>query len=114
MADDKFPDRAERDRLMRGLEQVAAQVRLWPQWMQSVLGGERRIRKTGQFHAVDSNGRRYTILVYTEFIPTSGQSIEGLKYLTTTEGDAVNWIEKGHYRSIRGGVQLTSSDPAAP
>ena len=70
-------------------------------------------RKIGQFFATDENGRRYTILIYTNIIkagtvenPSGG--VEGMTELKTFEGMAVNRLEKGKYQIVQTGVIVQS------
>ena len=76
-------------------------------------------RKVGQFIATDENGRRYTILIYTNIIkagkvenPSGG--IEGETELRTFEGMAVNRLEKGKYQIAQTGIIVQSDSPDAP
>jgi hypothetical protein len=76
-------------------------------------------RKTGQFITRDENGRRYTILIYTNVIkagavenPSDG--VEGMTELKTFEGMAVNRLEKGKYQIVQTGIIIQSGSPDAP
>ena len=76
-------------------------------------------RKIGQFIATDENGRRYTILIYTNVIkagtvdnPSGG--VEGMAELKTFEGMAVNRLEKGKYQIVQTGIIVQSDSPDAP
>ena len=61
-------------------------------------------RKIGQFIATDENGRRYTILIYTNIIKAGtfenpSMEVDGMNELKTFEGMAVNRLEKGKYQN---------------
>ena len=76
-------------------------------------------RKIGQFFATDENGRRYTILIFTNFIKTGtfenpSMEVEGIKELKTFEGMAVNRLEKGKYQIVQTGIIVQSDSPDAP
>ena len=76
-------------------------------------------RKIGQFIATDENGRRYTILIFTNFIKTGTfedpiMEGEGTKELKTFEGMAVNRLEKGKYQIVQTGIIVQSDSPDAP
>jgi hypothetical protein len=76
-------------------------------------------RKIGQFIATDENGRRYTILIFTNFIKTGtfenpSMEGEGTKELKTFEGMAVNRLEKGKYQIVQTGIIVQSDSPDAP
>jgi hypothetical protein len=76
-------------------------------------------RKIGQFIATDENGRRYTLLIFTNIIkagtfenPRVG--VEGMKELKTFEGMAVNRLEKDKYQIVQTGIIVRSDSPDAP
>ena len=76
-------------------------------------------RKIGQFFATDENGRRYTILIYTNVIKAGtvenpSMEVEGMEELKTFEGMAVNRLEKGKYQIVQTGIILQSDSPDAP
>ena len=76
-------------------------------------------RKIGQFFATDENGRRYTILIYTNVIKAGtfedpSMEVEGIKELKTFEGMAVNRLEKGKYQIVQSGIIVQSDSPDAP
>jgi len=76
-------------------------------------------RKTGQFTARDENGRRYTIVIFTDSIKAGTfenpkMETEGMKELKTYEGMAVNRLEKGKYQIVQTGVIIQSDSPDAP
>ena len=77
-------------------------------------------RKIGQFIATDENGRRYTILIFTNVIKAgtlenpSMEEVEGMEELKTFEGMAVNRLEKGKYQIAQTGIIVQSDSPDAP
>ncbi len=76
-------------------------------------------RKIGQFIATDENGRRYTILIFTNIIKAGtfeepSMEVEVMKELNTYEGMAVNRIEKGKYQIVQTGIIVQSDSPDAP
>jgi hypothetical protein len=76
-------------------------------------------RMIGQFIATDENGRRYTILIFTNVIKAGtlenpSMEEEGMKELTTFEGMAVNRLEKGKYQIVQTGIIVRSDSPDAP
>ena len=76
-------------------------------------------RKIGQFIATDENGRRYTILIYTNVVKAGtfenpSMEVEGMKELKTFEGMAVNRLEKGKYQIVPTGIIVQSDSPDAP
>ena len=76
-------------------------------------------RKIGQFIGTDENGRRYTILIYTNVIKAGtfenpSMEVEGIKELKTFEGMAVNRLEKGKYQITQSGIIVQSDSPNAP
>ena len=76
-------------------------------------------RKIGQFIATDENGRRYTIMIYTNIVSAGtlenpSEGVEGMTELKTFEGMAVNRLEKGRYQIVQTGVIVQSDSPGAP
>jgi hypothetical protein len=76
-------------------------------------------KRTGEFAAHTEDGREYTIFVFTNFIDAGTRDdpnavVEGLKRLVTSDGDDVNRLEKGKYKVVSGGIELSSDDPDAP
>ncbi len=76
-------------------------------------------RKMGQFIATDENGRRYTILIYTNVakagtLENPSMEVEGMEELKTFEGMAVNRLEKGKYQIAQTGIIIRSDSPNAP
>ncbi len=76
-------------------------------------------RRMGQFIATDENGRRYTILIYTNVIKAGtlenpSMEVEGMEELKTFEGMAVNRLEKGKYQIAQTGIIIQSDSPDAP
>jgi hypothetical protein len=76
-------------------------------------------RKIGQFIATDENGRRYTILIFTNIIKAGALgnpsgAVEGMTELKTFEGMAVNRLEKGKYQIVQTGKIVQSDSPNAP
>ena len=76
-------------------------------------------RKIGQFIAIDENGRRYTILIFTNVIKAGtlenpNMEEEGETELRTFEGMAVNRLEKGKYQIAQTGIIIQSDSPDAP
>ena len=73
----------------------------------------------GQFIATDENGRRYTILIFTNVIKAGtlenpSMEEEGMEELKTFEGMAVNRLEKGKYQIVQTGIIVRSDSPDAP
>jgi hypothetical protein len=73
----------------------------------------------GQFIATDENGRRYTILIYTNLVKAGtvenpSMEVEGMEELKTFEGVAVNRLEKGKYQIAQTGIIVRSDSPNAP
>jgi hypothetical protein len=76
-------------------------------------------RKIGQFIATDENGRRYTILIFTNLVKAGtvenpSMEVEGMKELKTFEGMAVNRLEKGKYQIVKTGIIVQSDSTDAP
>ena len=76
-------------------------------------------RKISQFIATDENGRRYTILIFTNIIKAGtfenpSMEVEGMKELRTFEGMTVNRLEKGKYQIVKTGIIVQSDSPDAP
>lgn len=73
---------------------------------------------TGTFKAQDADGRSYTIFVFTDIIDATTMSgpavIKGLKEFRTSDGEAVNRLDRGSYLIVGPGIQITSTDPEAP
>jgi hypothetical protein len=74
---------------------------------------------TGQFITTDENGRRYTIMIFTNIIKAGtfgnpSMEEEEMKELTTFEGMAVNRLEKGKYQIVQTGIIVQSDSPDAP
>lgn len=75
-------------------------------------------RHTGTFIARGSDGRDYTVHVYTEYISAGSFDdpdavIEGMKGLHTSTGQRVNRLGKGQYQIVSTGVALRSDSPEA-
>jgi hypothetical protein len=81
-----------------------------------------RTNHVGCFVARDEEGREYTIHVLTYTVNVGNRSDPNLERegmtssLRTSDGVAVNRLEKGKYEMIHPirNVRLTSDDPAAP
>jgi hypothetical protein len=76
-------------------------------------------RKIGQFIATDENGRRYTILIFTNVVKAGtlenpSMEVEEMEELKTFEGMAVNRLEKGKYQIAQTGIIIQSDSPNAP
>jgi hypothetical protein len=76
-------------------------------------------RKIGQFIATDENGRRYTILIFTNLVKAGtvenpSMEVEGMKELKTFEGMTVNRLEKGKYQIVKTGIIVQSDSADAP
>ena len=76
-------------------------------------------RCTGCYSAEASVGRSYTVEAWTNF--TSPQTLDdptpevaGFRTLCTSDGQNLNYIEKGRYQIVATGVVLQSNDPYAP
>lgn len=78
----------------------------------------KRIEHVQSFVATDEDGVVYNLDVFVEIIATptfadpDGET-EGQRRIQTSRGHAVNYIEKGKYKTVPG-VVLTSDDPKAP
>jgi hypothetical protein len=75
-------------------------------------------KETNRFNAYDKQGKKYTILEFTEYhqVQSFGVSseIEGLKQFQTDNGDHVNRIKKGTYCIIGlEEIEIYSDDPNA-
>ena len=75
-------------------------------------------RMIGQFIATDENGRRYTILIFTNVIKAGtlenpSMEVEGMEELKTFEGMTVNRLEKGKYQIAQTGIIIQSDSPNA-
>jgi hypothetical protein len=76
-------------------------------------------KRTGSFRATGSDGRQYTVYIYTDFIDIGSFQnpnavVEGLKELRTSDGMPVNRLQQGEYEIVQTGIVLRSSSPAAP
>lgn len=76
-------------------------------------------RRTGMFSAVGDDSCQYTVHILTDFIDASSHDdpravIKGMKELRTSDGMAVDRLQKGEYKIIQTGIILHSTDPAAP
>jgi hypothetical protein len=80
-----------------------------------------KIEHTGSFKAQSTDGQKYTIFIFTEYVigemlndPT-GTFNNGF-HLKTSEGKHVNHIGKGKYviLGLHGEIPITSDDPNAP
>ncbi len=81
--------------------------------------GHATIKQTGKFTASGSDGRAYTVYIYTNYIDTGNfidpnAFVEGLKELRTSDGLAVNRHKKGEYEIVQTGVLLKSNSVEAP
>ncbi len=75
-------------------------------------------KQTGKFKAQGDDGRDYTIHVYMDYVHAGTfddphAELEGLKELRTSEGEAVNYIEKGRYQIVASGVVIRATDSNA-
>lgn len=76
-------------------------------------------RQTGSFVATGDDGREYTVYIYTEFVDAGSRRnpravVQGLKELRTSDGMAVNRLQKGEYQIEETGVVLRSDSADAP
>ena len=76
-------------------------------------------RLTGSFEAIDDNGGRHVIKIWTHCLETNlldgGTAVvEGLKSLRTASGESVSPRGPGEWEIVMRGVRLTSTDPNAP
>ena len=80
----------------------------------------KRRRRTGDFWAIDDDGKRHYIIIYTQYTDTNtlGSSghdeVPGLLDYVTSNGLRVNRLEKGKYHVIQTGKKLRSDAPEAP
>lgn len=76
-------------------------------------------RCTGSYSAAGNDGRSYTVEVWTNFT-SSGHlherttEVAGFRTLCTSDGQHLNYTEKGRYQIVATGVVLQSDDPDAP
>jgi hypothetical protein len=75
------------------------------------------IEQTATFTARSANGKAYTIHERTEFIDANTRDgadrLAGQKSYRTADGETVNYVSKGKYRTLSG-VDLVSDDRGAP
>jgi len=75
---------------------------------------------TGTFTAHSEDGQEFTVFIFTDYhegrTSSGPHRVEGLKEMRTSDGEHVNWIEKGKYQVIIGVETLAifSDDPNAP
>jgi hypothetical protein len=86
-------------------------VRLWEECAMK--------RHTGTFTAQDKTGKIHTVHEYTDFIDAGtlddpSATIPGLKQLRTSDGQVLNYKQKGVYEIVATGIILKSNDPKAP
>jgi hypothetical protein len=79
------------------------------------------LRHTATFGATGDDGGKYTVHVFTDFIPaptpqnpSAEWEWQGPKRLRTSAGRAVTRRARGEYQIVRTGVILRTGDPAAP
>jgi hypothetical protein len=70
---------------------------------------KKEIIKSAEFWASDSAGKRYLVTQLTEL----NDGVEGLKSLSTSNSQPLNWLGKGRYTMLSGEI-LTSDTPDAP
>jgi hypothetical protein len=75
-------------------------------------------RRTGSFQAQGSDGRAYTVEVWTKFrsagtAEDAGAEVAGRTELYTSSGAHVVRVQPGEYRIVPTGVRLRSDDPGA-
>ena len=76
-------------------------------------------RCTGSYSAGGNDGRSYTVEVWTNFtsaghLQDPTPEVAGFRTLCTSDGQNLNYIEKGRYQIVATGVVLQSDDPDAP
>jgi hypothetical protein len=74
---------------------------------------------TGSVNASGSDGRLYTLYIYTDILDAGAfgepaATREGLKELRTSNGLLVNRLRQGEYEIVQTGVRLHSDSPDAP
>lgn len=79
----------------------------------------KEIRSDGSFVAVDDDGKKYIINLFTQIndegtFEEPHATSEGLKILKTSDGGSVNYLDKGRYEIVQTGIVIQSSDPDAP
>jgi hypothetical protein len=75
----------------------------------------RKRKRTGSFQAVDQLGRSHTVHIDTEYLDAGdGEWVEGIKYLSLSDGTSLNRTAQGEYQTVSGQLNLKSADPAAP
>ena len=76
-------------------------------------------RQTGTFTAQDQTGKIHTIYEYTDVMDVGtldnpSATMPGMRRLRTSDGQVVNYKQKGVYEIVATGVILKSNDPKAP
>ena len=76
-------------------------------------------RRTGSFQATGSDGRAYTVEVWTKFRSAGtaedpGAEVAGRSELYTSSGAHVVRVRPGEYKIVPTGARLRSDDPGAP
>jgi len=79
---------------------------------------EKITREEFRFVAKDESDNEHVLVVYREYIivNSSGgrQEVPGQFSIETLDGYPVNVVSKGKYKTVIGGIDLTSDDPRAP
>ena len=75
----------------------------------------RRKTMTGSFGAMDDQGQKHRVFVYTDYDDDGhGGTVKGQPKLQLSDGRLVNRIAKGEYETVDGQLKLRSNDPGAP
>lgn len=69
------------------------------------------LKKTGEFFAVDGNGKRHKVIKYTEFIDSAGfqignEEVQGNDAYSLATGEILNKISDTEYQIAKSGVKL--------
>ena len=73
-------------------------------------------RCTGSYAAEGNDGRSYSVEAWVNFTSPDDPTPEvaGFRTLCTSDGQNLNYIQKGRYQIVATGVVLQSDDPDAP
>ncbi len=78
----------------------------------------KRVARTGGFTAIDPQGNRHVVDVFTEYLDASDSrgpgEVPGKTIIKTRDGQFVNRVDKGKYEIAATRLELTSNDPKAP
>jgi hypothetical protein len=77
------------------------------------------MKRTGSFQATGDDGKKYTVLIYQQYLDASSSEgsdvTEGMTELRLSDGRKVSRINKGQYKAIGfPELRLRSDSPDAP